>query len=36
MSGPPELVGTSTLARDADTARRWWEVAQDATGVAYP
>ena len=34
--GMPEVVGTSRLARDPETARRFWEVAQQATGVHYP
>jgi NAD(P)-dependent dehydrogenase (short-subunit alcohol dehydrogenase family) len=34
--GMPTVVGTSRLARDADAARRLWEVSQAATGVVYP
>src|SRR3954447_18410997 len=34
--GLPKVVGTSALARDAEAARRLWEVSQDATGVVYP
>ncbi|MFL6133811.1 MAG: oxidoreductase [Nocardioidaceae bacterium] len=34
--GLPKVVGTSTLARDPEVARRLWEVSQDATGVVYP
>ena len=36
VRGAPAVVGASRLARDAETARRMWEVAQDATGVRYP
>lgn len=34
--GAPRVVGTSASARDPQTARRLWEVSQDATGVVYP
>jgi NAD(P)-dependent dehydrogenase (short-subunit alcohol dehydrogenase family) len=34
--GLPRVVGTSSLARDPDVARRMWEVAQEATGVVFP
>jgi NAD(P)-dependent dehydrogenase (short-subunit alcohol dehydrogenase family) len=34
--GLPKVVGTSSLARDPEAARRLWEVSQDATGVVYP
>ena len=34
--GYPVIVGTSKLARDPDTARRLWEIAERATGVFYP
>jgi NAD(P)-dependent dehydrogenase (short-subunit alcohol dehydrogenase family) len=34
--GMPRVVGTSPAARDPETARRLWQVAQDATGVVYP
>jgi NAD(P)-dependent dehydrogenase (short-subunit alcohol dehydrogenase family) len=36
VRGMPRVVGTSALARDPDTARRMWEVAEEATGVHYP
>jgi NAD(P)-dependent dehydrogenase (short-subunit alcohol dehydrogenase family) len=36
LRGAPRVVGTSRLARDPETARRFWEIAQDATGVSYP
>ena len=36
LRGAPRVVGTSRLARDPEAARRFWEIAQDATGVAYP
>jgi hypothetical protein len=32
----PQVVGTSKLARNPEAARRFWEVAQRATGVVYP
>jgi NAD(P)-dependent dehydrogenase (short-subunit alcohol dehydrogenase family) len=34
--GMPRVVGTSRLARERETARRLWQVSQDATGVVYP
>ncbi len=36
LRGAPRVVGTSRLARDPQTARRFWEIAQGATGVSYP
>jgi len=36
LRGAPRVVGTSKLARDPEAARRFWELAQDATGVVYP
>ncbi len=36
LRGAPVVVGTSRLARDPEAARRFWEIAQDATGVVYP
>lgn len=36
VRGLPEIVGTSRLARDPEVARRWWQIAQEATGVVYP
>ena len=34
--GHPKLVGRSGAARDADTARRLWELSEELTGVAFP
>lgn len=36
MHGMPKVVGTRGLARDAETARRLWEISEQATGVRYP
>lgn len=36
VRGAPRVVTSSTLARDPETARRLWEVAEDATGVRFP
>jgi NAD(P)-dependent dehydrogenase (short-subunit alcohol dehydrogenase family) len=36
VRGMPQVVGTSKLARNPEAARRFWEVAQRATGVVYP
>lgn len=36
VRGLPEIVGASRLARDPEVARRWWQIAQEATGVVYP
>jgi NAD(P)-dependent dehydrogenase (short-subunit alcohol dehydrogenase family) len=34
--GAPKLVGRSAAARDADVARRLWEVSENLTGVRFP
>jgi NAD(P)-dependent dehydrogenase (short-subunit alcohol dehydrogenase family) len=34
--GHPTLVGRSAAARDADTARRLWELSEELTGVSFP
>ncbi|MGP4101757.1 oxidoreductase [Nonomuraea sp. KM90] len=34
--GAPKLVGRSARARDAEVARRLWEVSEKLTGVAFP
>ncbi|HVA75700.1 MAG TPA: oxidoreductase [Acidimicrobiales bacterium] len=34
--GSPKLVGRSRAARDADAARRLWEVSEELTGVKFP
>ena len=34
--GAPKLVGRSAAARDADAARRLWEVSEELTGVRFP
>ncbi|MGV9677055.1 oxidoreductase [Nocardia sp. NPDC003482] len=34
--GAPKLVGRSDRARDAETARRLWEVSAELTGVGFP
>jgi hypothetical protein len=36
MHGTPKVVGTRRLARDAETARRLWDISEQATGVRYP
>jgi len=34
--GHPTIVGRSGAARDAETARRLWELSEELTGVAFP
>jgi hypothetical protein len=34
--GHPTIVGRSSAARDAETARRLWELSEELTGVAFP
>jgi NAD(P)-dependent dehydrogenase (short-subunit alcohol dehydrogenase family) len=34
--GAPELVGRTDAAKDADVARRLWEVSEELTGVRFP
>jgi NAD(P)-dependent dehydrogenase (short-subunit alcohol dehydrogenase family) len=34
--GAPKLVGRSAAARDAEVARRLWEVSEELTGVRFP
>jgi NAD(P)-dependent dehydrogenase (short-subunit alcohol dehydrogenase family) len=34
--GAPTLVGRSTRARDADTARRLWQLSEQLTNVTFP
>ena len=34
--GHPKLVGRSGAARDADTAKRLWELSEELTGVRFP
>jgi NAD(P)-dependent dehydrogenase (short-subunit alcohol dehydrogenase family) len=34
--GPAKLVGRSAAAKDADAARRLWEVSEELTGVPFP
>jgi NAD(P)-dependent dehydrogenase (short-subunit alcohol dehydrogenase family) len=34
--GAPKLVGRSDAAKDADVARRLWEVSEELTGVRFP
>ena len=34
--GNPTLVGRSAAARDAETARRLWELSEELTGVSFP
>ncbi len=36
MRGAPKLVGRSAAAKDADVARRLWEVSEELTGVRFP
>ncbi len=36
VRGAPGIVGASRLARDPETARRLWVLAEQATGVSYP
>ena len=33
--GHPRLVGTTSAAKDAEAARRLWQVSEDLTGVQY-
>ena len=34
--GHPTLVGRSGAARDAETAKRLWELSEQLTGVSFP
>ena len=34
--GHPTLVGRNAAARDAETARRLWELSEELTGVSFP
>jgi NAD(P)-dependent dehydrogenase (short-subunit alcohol dehydrogenase family) len=34
--GAPKLVGRTAAAKDADVARRLWEVSEELTGVRFP
>jgi hypothetical protein len=34
--GAPKLVGRSAAAKDADAARRLWELSEQLTGVRFP
>jgi NAD(P)-dependent dehydrogenase (short-subunit alcohol dehydrogenase family) len=34
--GAPKLVGRTAAAKDADAARRLWEVSEELTGVRFP
>jgi hypothetical protein len=34
--GAPKLVGRSDAAKDADVARRLWDVSEELTGVRFP
>jgi NAD(P)-dependent dehydrogenase (short-subunit alcohol dehydrogenase family) len=36
MRGKPKLVGRSKAAKDADVARRLWDVSEGLTGVRFP
>ncbi|HYO38824.1 MAG TPA: oxidoreductase [Nocardioidaceae bacterium] len=36
VRGAPQVVTSSALARDPETARRLWAVAEQATGVRFP
>jgi NAD(P)-dependent dehydrogenase (short-subunit alcohol dehydrogenase family) len=36
MRGAPRLVGRSSRARDADVARRLWDVSEELTGTHFP
>ena len=36
LGGPPRVVGCSRLARDAEAARRLWEVSEEAVGLHWP
>ena len=35
MRGRPKLVGRSGAAKDADVARRLWDVSEELTGVRF-
>jgi NAD(P)-dependent dehydrogenase (short-subunit alcohol dehydrogenase family) len=36
LRGAPKLVGRSDAAKDADVARRLWDVSEELTGVRFP
>ena len=36
VRGHPTLVGRSGAAKDAETARRLWELSEQLTGVSFP
>ena len=36
MHGMPHVVTPRRLARDPQSARRLWEISEEATGVRYP
>jgi len=36
MRGAPKLVGRSAAAKDAEVAKRLWEVSEELTGVRFP
>ncbi len=36
MRGYPTLAGRSSASKDADTARRLWELSEELTGVRFP
>ena len=36
MRGYPTLAGRSAAAKDAETARRLWELSEELTGVRFP
>ena len=36
MRGAPKLVGRSAAAKDAEVARRLWDVSEELTGVRFP
>jgi len=36
LSGRPRVVGRSKLARDADNARRLWEISEETVDLRYP
>jgi NAD(P)-dependent dehydrogenase (short-subunit alcohol dehydrogenase family) len=36
MVGQPRAVGRSRLARDAASARKLWDISEQATGISYP
>ena len=35
-SGPPQVVGTSRAARDAQAQRRLWQLSEETVGLAWP